>query len=445
MKTLEMMRRNAFWILDSIKGRKVRKAYLTIREIDRLDSEDSRIRRYQKKAFQKLKRHVCQTTDFYAAFSECQFSEFPVITKNDLKENLAGFLSKVYKKENLFQMATSGSTGTPFISYQDEEKKRRVNAEIIYYSEKAGYRLGQNLSYIRTIVKQNQKSWLRQFLQNQTLIHCEKLDDAGIEKMLRQLAEKSKQGPVTLLAYASTYTAIKNYAQKKGIKRADNIRISGLISGAEILYDSTRESVEKLFGAKAFSRYSNEENGVLGQEEGKNNVFVINEADYIIEILDEEGNPLPDGETGRIVVTDLYNYGMPMIRYDTGDVGAITTEKIHGRRKRVISGFSGRKIDVIFDVEGRALSPYAIVNNMWSFSDIRQFQFIQKGKKSYFLKLNADISEKRKQELITMLEKLLGEGAEIVLEEVKEIPVLASGKRRYIVNEWRAEDAKSLY
>ena len=183
------------------------------------------------------------------------------------------------------------------------------------------------------------------------------------------------------------------------------------------------------------SRYSNEENGVLGQDEGENNVFPINEADYIVEILDEDGNEVKDGIQGRIVVTDLFNYAMPMIRYDTGDFAAVEVREVNGRKKRCLTNFSGRKVDVIFNTKGKALSPYTITNHMWSFPDVTQFQVIQTGEKQYRLKLNVPKTFARETEVIELMKQLLGQDAEIVMERVDEIPVLASGKRRYIVNE----------
>lgn len=437
MKLINFARQKAFWFLDGLKGKKVRKAYLEIKHIDTSNSEDKFLLDYQKDTWESLKEHACKTTIFYKPYINSEFSEFPIINKNDLKEHLEWFLSDKYVKEQLYTMSTSGSTGTPFVCYQDEYKKRRVNAEIIYYSEKAGYQLGNNLSYIRTVVKQNQKSKLQQFLQNQTLIQCGKLDDSGIEKMISQIARVSKKEPVTLLAYASTYTAIKDYANRENVDRIGNCNVKGIISGSEMLYDSTRDAMKKLFDAEVVSRYSNEENGVLGQDEGKNNVFTINEADYLVEIVDEDGKVVPEGVTGRIVITDLYNYAMPLIRYDTGDMGAVAILDINGRTKRVITNFSGRKVDVIYDTNGHLLSPHVITNQMWSYPNIRQFQFIQKNQREYLIKLNASIDIQGKQALIDGIQQFLGKEACIEIEEVDEIPVLASGKRRYIVNEWR--------
>lgn len=438
MALLSLARNKAFWLMDAMRGSLVRQAYSDIKKIDEMDSDDPFIKEYQEQAWKKLKERVCRTTKAYVKYADCGFEQFPMITKQDIRQAQDEFLSSDFKKEDLIQMSTSGSTGTPFICYQNGGKKRRVNAEIIYYSEKVGYKLGDNLSYIRTVVKQNKKSGLKQFLQNQTLIQCNSLSDSGVKRLLETVQTESKKGPVTLLGYGSTYTAMKDYFQRHRIKKLEKIRVGGVLSGSDMLFDETREVISSVFGnVPVVSRYSNEENGVLGQDEGINNVFTINEANYIVEIMDEDGNPVPDGKLGRIVVTDLFNYAMPMIRYDTGDMGAVQTFDINGRKKKCICQFSGRRVDLIFDAKGNALSPHVVTNAMWDFPDITQFQLVQTGNGVYTLKLNVDESFRREEELVKSLKRVLGETAEVQIERVKEIPVLASGKRRYIVNEWK--------
>lgn len=439
MSILAVFRRLGFQAIDAISGGLIQKAYTQIKRFDELNCDVPEINEYHVSEWTKLKNHAVSTTDFYKGYADKDFLQFPIITKNDIRSHQDEFMSSSFKKENLYTMSTSGSTGTPFVCYQNKEKKKRVNAEIIYYSEKVGYKLGNNLSYIRTVVKQVKKSSFKQFIQNQTLINCSILDDSGIKKMIEEIQKYSKDGGITLLGYASTYTAIVNYLKKEGIAEITNCKVTGIISGSEILYDYTRTSISNALGnVPVVSRYSNEENGVIGQDEGINNVFTINEADYIIEVVDNEGNVLPDNTIGRIVVTDLYNYAMPMIRYDTGDVGAIGVFDIKGKKKRCICNFSGRKVDVIFDTEGKAISPHLITNHMWSFPDILQYQVIQREEKTYVLRLNLPRGENsHKNDVIALMKKILGEDADIIIELVDEIPVLASGKRRYIVNEWK--------
>ena len=436
MNLLSIARNKGFWLLDKIRGGDVAKSYREIKLFDSLDSSDIQIKLHQNEALRNLLEKSSQDTEYYSRYRGLSFNDYPVINKNIIRGNQDAFISKRYKRDELIKMSTSGSTGTPFICYQNHGKKKTVNAEIIYFSEKVGYKLGENLSYIRTIVKQNKKSLLKQFLQNQTLINCMSLDDDGIRQMLRILESRSKKGNVVLLGYGSTYTAIKDFAKSNDIKKFNNQKVIGVISGSDMLFDETRNSISFLFGdATVVSRYSNEENGVIGQDEGINNVFTINEANYIVEICDDKGLPVEDGVLGHIVVTDLYNYAMPMIRYDTGDIGAIKLFEINGRKKRCICDFSGRSVDVIKDTNGKALSPHAITNYMWSYPEINQYQIIQKQEKKYTVKLNVPKHYSREKELEKMLLSILGEDAILNIEFVDEIPVLSSGKRRYIINE----------
>lgn len=438
MSFLAGLRNKSFWMLDALKGGTMRKAYDELKFFDGVDSDNPVIKEHQEKQWRMLKEQAVKTTEFYSPFVDCDFKDFPIIDKNDIRTRQDNFMSSAFQKDKLFQMATSGSTGTPFICYQNGGKKRRVNAEIIYYSEKVGYRLGENLSYIRSIVKQVNKSGFKQFLQNQTLIQCRYLNDEGIEIILDKIRRYSSKGPVTLLGYGSTYTAIKDYLSKQEIDIIPGLHITGVISGSDMLFDETREKISRAFGGVPMvSRYSNQENGVLGQDEGLNNVFPINEADYIIEILDDYGNRVENGVRGRIVVTDLYNYAMPMIRYDTGDFAAIEELEINGRKKRCLTNFAGRKVDVIYNTDGNALSPHMILNKMRSFTDVTQFQIVQTDEKCFRLKLNVPKTFARENELIKLMRQMLGQDAEITVERVEEIPVLSSGKRRYVINEWK--------
>lgn len=266
MAFLSYVRNKAFWFLDSLKGSQVKKAYNEIKHIDNLDSGSLFIKEHQRKSWETLKNRAIKLKP-YEKYKDKELCEFPIINKQIIKDNQDDFLSSKFKKEELVKMYTSGSTGTPFVCYQNGYKKKRVNAEIIYYSEKVGYKLGENLSYIRTVVKQVKKSPLKQFLQNQKLIQCASLSDEGIEKILSDLRRMSKKGKITLLAYGSTYTALKNYFINHNIQMDKEMNLTGCISGSDMLFDETRKVISDIWGVELVSRYSNEENGVIGQDE----------------------------------------------------------------------------------------------------------------------------------------------------------------------------------
>lgn len=430
MKVLNFARRVAFYILDALKGGVVRKAEHELARCDSEDANSAYIIQRRNSLLEKLLLHATTSTEFYKTFHGVDFEHLPTVNKGIIVENQTRFLSNRYKIDSLIEMRTSGSTGTPFVCYQDKVKKKHVNAECIYYTAKLGYRVGDRLTYLQAVARLTEKSKLKQFIQNQKLVSCNDLSKQGIEGIISESINKTGY----IIGYASTFDAISRVLCENKI---DNLEIAtnGIICGAEMLYDKTRQTLVQQLRCQVVSRYSNEENGILGQDDKENNVFLINEADYYIEILkldiDEHAE---EGEVGRIVVTDLYNYAMPMIRYDTGDLGAIEYRIVNGKSHRVITKFAGRRCDSIYDSEGRQISPHIITNTMWEFPEIVQFQFVQKTKSHYLLKINSK-SPIRENLLRNRLEGYLGENASLEIQTVDEIPVLHSGKRKYILND----------
>ena len=110
--------------------------------------------------------------------------------------------------------------------------------------------------------------------------------------------------------------------------------------------------------------------------------YYIDSASYYYEFLRMESDlPAKEGEVCRIVITDLYNYAFPIIRYDTGDTAIYRREIIGENFKIFLKEIYGRKTDLVFNSLGRKISPHAITNYMWGVSGIRQWQFTQIGGK----------------------------------------------------------------
>ena len=132
------------------------------------------------------------------------------------------------------------------------------------------------------------------------------------------------------------------------------------------------------------------------------NDFLANLASYHIEILDVNENiPVKEGQTGRIVITDLFNKAMPMVRYDTGDLGVMGKSENEGKMCYVLKKVEGRKMDVIYDTKGQPISSFTITNNMWKYTELAQYQFIQTDVKQYEFRLNfeREFQERRRTDL----------------------------------------------
>jgi len=195
--------------------------------------------------------------------------------------------------------------------------------------------------------------------------------------------------------------------------------------------------LSKYLGCNILSRYSSEEIGIIAHQTLRApDKFTINHASYEIEILNfENDKPVEPGEFGRIVVTDLFNYAMPIIRYDTGDIAqkSLNTEGVMGFEQ-----IEGRKMDLIYDTSGNIISSFVVYTKFYKYYQlIKQYQFIQQDKTIYEIKLNLhDTTFKHEASLIEDVKTDFGKDAEIIITYVNEIPPLSSGKRRKVVNNY---------
>ena len=194
--------------------------------------------------------------------------------------------------------------------------------------------------------------------------------------------------------------------------------------------------MRNLTGVPIVECYANEENGVLAQQKVSDNNYYLNNGSYIFEILKlESDEPAEYGELGRIVITDLYNYAFPMIRYDTGDTAILEKGNDISGGWDYVSKLYGRRLDLIYDANGNPIHPMNFARVLKNFSGIKQWQFIQKTEKEYLLKLNAEINIDQKR-IIQEILNIVGNG-NVSIEFVDDIPVLASGKRKPVICEWK--------
>jgi phenylacetate-CoA ligase len=263
------------------------------------------------------------------------------------------------------------------------------------------------------------------------------LDDENLENIRKLL--KSDRRIRVILGYASTFENLANYLLSCG-DTPQQFHIKNVISGAEVLMESTREKIKKVFGCPVVSVYSNQENGLLAEECLSNREFHINNASYFFELLKFDcDEPAPGGEPGRIVVTDLFNHAMPLIRYDTGDIGIWKKQAECGWNSQAFSSIEGGMVDYIFDTSGNRISPHTISVEMWPFDQLKQFQFIQTGARQYVLKLNGGQGIYEDDMFVQLFKDSLGQDAEISVEHVDEIPVLNSGKRKIVASTYLKE------
>ena len=401
----ERLRWMGFWMLDKMKGGKIREYYDQIRyawkEGSSIEETDKRLR--------DLIAHAVRTTDFYKDYPEdIALKDLPVVNKDTFRQQYDRFISSTYKDapDNRV-MCTSGSTGTPLRMIQNRDKIRHNTAGGIFLGAAAGYYIGMKEAFIRVWVNNVRKSKFQLIQENMIMMDSSRMDEKALAEMFRTIEKKKVK---CLVGYSSALGELSDYIRKSGTD-CSNCSVRAIIPISETMPEPVRRTLEKQFGCPVRAWYSNYE--ILKMD------------------CDEPAEP---GELGRIVITDLFNYAFPILRYDNGDTAVAVRKEKNGRFKLYLSELYGRRSDLIYDCKGNAVTPYIITNNLWDIEGVKQYRFIQEDMKDYTIWLNGDPEKMDQKEILGRIRPYLGEEARIKVEIVDEIPVLASGKRKYIEN-----------
>jgi len=433
---INLVRNKSFWLLDGFKGGRIKDQLKEI-EVCLRNPNSNKAQQIKSAHLERLLNHAIKTTPYYKTVNNStNILDFPVISKTTIQNNFELFQSSEFINENNFKVSTSGSTGVPFLLFQNQSKRKRNHADNIYFFNLAGFNVGNRLYELEVWRGHNQKGKLKAWLQNAVQFDISRLTDDRIEILIDSL-KSDKQPNKTILGFASAFEMISQYLEKNTIC-LKNLGITSAIANSEYLNPYTKSTLGKHLNTTVLSRYSSEEIGIIAQQTMDSpNSFVINHASYYVELLDlENDTPAKLGEFGRIVVTDLFNYAMPVIRYDTGDIAKLGLSK-NGTMD--FQQIEGRKMDLIYDSRGNIISSFVVYTKFYKYYHLlKQYQFIQQGEKAYEVKLNLQGEDFQfENELVTDIKSDFGEDAIITISYVDEIPALASGKRRKVMNNYK--------
>lgn len=427
------VRRTGFHLRDMLKFPRAMRVGTQWREIASiLDDEYERGWPKVAHALDDCLSFACAHSPFYRGYAGRKLADFPVLTKLDFLAHGDEIRTDLFREGPVWTMSTSGSTGTPFKVVQDLAKRNRVLAELKYFGCLADMPSHEKMFFLRARPRAKR---MDMFWSNVWQKDIQTLKEDDCRRIFLAQRNSALRG---ILAYSSTYDVLTENWLSNGLHGNPSVR--AVISMASYLSEGARRRAEEFWpNANVVSRYSNQENGIMAQETGVKDSFKANWASYYFEVLKFDSDvPADDGEVGRIVVTDMFNRAFPMIRYENGDVGALTRGSDGWLR---LENIAGRRIDLIYAANGGVVSPHAISRTLDGARGIRQWQFIQEGKAAYavaYVPDEHDGSASSADRAVRQadLQNLLGASAVIEWRPIGEIPVLASNKRKVTVQKW---------
>lgn len=355
----------------------------------------------------------------------------PVTEKSDIQRRGPDMVARGWPASDLIDNQTGGSTGQPLWFKLSLERKCSRAAATTRHNEWAGYRPG-DLAAVLWGAPQDRPgptlySRLRDWLMREPIW----LDTGRItEASLRQFHEALlSHRPRVVLAYARSAVLFARWLEQNGLRPHRPVSV---ITTAEVLEDEGREVIERVFGCRVFNRYGCREVSVIASEcQAHSGMHVMAEG-LLVEVETPAG-PARPGEVGSILITDLLNHAMPLVRYRVGDMGAWARGECPcGRGLPRLERLAGRVTDFLVGADGQLVSGAALtINLVAKRPSLGQVQIRQAtaGEALFRVVPGPGFDQAADEAFLReAARRYLGAAARVRLEVVGEVPLSPSGK-----------------
>ena len=354
---------------------------------------------------------------------------FPVLNKDDLRSN-PEFL-QINNNQNVSRIYSSGSTGVSTWVSMDKSDLMSIQSLSIHLWELCGYKLGNPILQTGISPNRSRLKKMKDFFFGVYYVSAFTLNKVDLKKICSRLLRNEKY---TLVGYPSTLNIISEYVIENNIK----LRLKNVIGLGDKLFDHYKNNIQQAFGCKIHETYGSSEGFQIGFQADLDYMYLYTPQVYM-ELLDDNDNPVKEGEIGNVVVTRLDNKHMPLIRYKLGDLAImLPKEKYPPNRKfnfPLIEKVIGRNTDVVILPDNRKLIVHSFTGIFEYIPEIKQFKIIQKNKKSITVQFISDdnFTKEVLKNINQKLQKIINNNDfKIYFEEVSEIEGTKSGKPQII-------------
>ena len=236
-----------------------------------------------------------------------------------------------------------------------------------------------------------------------------------------------RENPEYLLTYPSNLLQLATHCRNHGMT-LPNIR--SVTTLAEVLQPEVREACREAWGVPVVDMYSAQETGYMALQCPDHEHYHVQAESALVEVLDDRGNPSGPGQVGRVVVTPLHNFAMPLIRYEIGDFAEVGGPCSCGRGLPVLTRILGRVRNMLVLPSGDRLWPSSPVDVFLAVAPIRQYQIIQRRPDEIEVKLVTDkaLTAEQEKRLGAALNKHFAHRFTYRFTYVDHIPRSAGGK-----------------
>ena len=359
---------------------------------------------------------------------------FPFLTKSIIRANTDALKSDI--AQHLARYNTGGSSGEPLVFFIGKKRKSHDIAAKWRATRWWGVDIGDSEIVIwGSPIELGSQDYLRSLRDRILRTKLLPAFEMSAQKLDGFLAEIRAVRPKMLFGYPSALSHIARHAKEKGIGM-DDLGIQVAFVTSERLYDDQRQQISEVFNCPVANGYGGRDAGFIAHECPEGGMHITAE-DIIVEIIDAQGNPLPPGESGEIVVTHLATHDFPFIRYRTGDMAILHDQPCScGRGLPLIREIQGRSTDFVVAQNGTVMHGLALIYILRDLPQIEAFKIVQESldETRIFLVSKTALEPSLLQQIEAAFKARLGKTVHIIIEQVSQIPAEKSGKFRYVVS-----------
>jgi phenylacetate-CoA ligase len=367
------------------------------------------------------------------------FRRLPLLGKQDIRSNGDRLLSDEFRREELVTAKTGGSTGTALTLFFDRRCQEMRNAAAMRSDRWAGWDIGMKVAAIwgNPPVADTLKKKLRNLLLDR-VIYLDTMD-INERSVCRFVEDWRRAMPRVIFGHSHSIYILARYLRDL---RVTDLRPGGIVSTSMMLLTPERELIEEVFRCKVTNRYGCEEVGLIACECEQHDGLHLNTDHVVVEFLREDGSDAAPGENANIVVTDLINRGMPLIRYCIGDMGVPSERSCAcGRGQPLMERITGRQADFLKRPDGSLVAGVSLVERtLTAIPGIEQMQLVQNevNRLSVRLVRGSEFDQRAEESLRRELQSVFGEAVAVEIQYISSLDRSPAGKYRFAICNIRA-------
>lgn len=401
---------------------------------------ESELLQIQTSELEKTLKYAIERVPFY---NELHYDEslspvenlksFPILTKDILRKHSEQLVSDEFNIRDLRKNYSSGSSGVQSYSYSEKKNVYYLQGVSYHWYMWGGFEIGQpvlqfGISPKRTLPKKLKDIFFR--------THYEEafaLNESDYERIYNVLKRKNIR---FIIGYPSAINQLAEYLIKNNL----NHPIKSIISLGDKLFNHFEENFAKAFlNPVVIDTYGCAE-GLMIACRYDNPYYYISAPHVYVEVVNDAGNEVEDGQLGHVLVTCFTNNAQPFIRYKLGDLAVKLPRDAYPKKRQfnypLLKKIVGRETDVIKTPKGKTLIVHSFTGIIAYYPDIKQYQIIQEKPDQITIKYIVDEVIPLKENTLSRIEneiKKLTDGyLRVDFERTNHIANTPSGKPQII-------------